>query len=243
VAAHDSSIIRCSACGGSRAGSADVCTYCGASFTMRERQLADMCPACGARASGGDHYCRACGAVILGSDQAARPGAKQCPVCAERHTLSHRQLHDVALLECVHCGGVWLDRQAFATLATQAREHALRTGAGTPQLARSIAAQPGPAYRRCIECDILMLRKNYGRKSGVIVDVCPKHGIWFDLHELEQVLGWLRAGGIEAPEPRAVERPAAHPSAMTSSLAQPQSTDTNFADVVDFVSELFDLFV
>ena len=33
------------------------------------------------------------------------------------------------------------------------------------------------------------------RKSGVIVDVCQHHGVWFDLHELEDLLRWLRHGG------------------------------------------------
>ena len=40
-----------------------------------------------------------------------------------------------------------------------------------------------------------MNRRNYGQKSGVIVDVCQHHGVWFDLHELEDLLRWLRQGG------------------------------------------------
>jgi Zn-finger nucleic acid-binding protein len=40
-----------------------------------------------------------------------------------------------------------------------------------------------------------MNRRNYGRKSGVIVDVCARHGIWFDLHELDRLLRWIREGG------------------------------------------------
>jgi hypothetical protein len=32
----------------------------------------------------------------------------------------------------------------------------------------------------------------------VIVDICRKHGIWFDAHEFSQLLGWIRSGGLQA---------------------------------------------
>ena len=40
-----------------------------------------------------------------------------------------------------------------------------------------------------------MHRRNFGRKSGVIVDQCRAHGFWFDARELEAVLSWIRDGG------------------------------------------------
>ena len=40
-----------------------------------------------------------------------------------------------------------------------------------------------------------MNRANYGRKSGVIIDSCRQHGLWFDAHELGGILHWIRAGG------------------------------------------------
>jgi Zn-finger nucleic acid-binding protein len=42
-----------------------------------------------------------------------------------------------------------------------------------------------------------MTRKNFGRSSGVIVDVCTRHGIWFDRGELPRVLDFVEAGGLE----------------------------------------------
>lgn len=50
-----------------------------------------------------------------------------------------------------------------------------------------------------------MNRRNYGRKSGVIVDVCSRHGIWFDLHELDSLLRWIRQGGEERVQALAAE--------------------------------------
>jgi Zn-finger nucleic acid-binding protein len=70
----------------------------------------------------------------------------------------------------------------------------------------------GPAYRPCVLCGALMNRRNYGRKSGVIVDVCSRHGLWFDLHEIDRLLRWIREGGedrtkhLQAEEDRTIER-------------------------------------
>jgi len=50
-----------------------------------------------------------------------------------------------------------------------------------------------------------MNRRNFARRSRVILDTCKDHGWWFDLRELEQVLAWIRDGG-EARERRRSER-------------------------------------
>jgi hypothetical protein len=41
----------------------------------------------------------------------------------------------------------------------------------------------------------MMNRRLYGKDSGVILDSCKDHGIWFDAEELARILAWLRAGG------------------------------------------------
>ena len=43
-----------------------------------------------------------------------------------------------------------------------------------------------------------MHRRNYGRRSGVIVDSCAGHGLWFDGSELDELLTWVRRGGETA---------------------------------------------
>ena len=43
-----------------------------------------------------------------------------------------------------------------------------------------------------------MLRKNVGSSSGIIIDLCTSHGIWFDEGELAGMLRWYRQGGVEA---------------------------------------------
>jgi Zn-finger nucleic acid-binding protein len=43
-----------------------------------------------------------------------------------------------------------------------------------------------------------MNRMNFARCSGVIVDVCKKHGTWFDRDELSRIIAFVREGGMNA---------------------------------------------
>jgi len=58
-----------------------------------------------------------------------------------------------------------------------------------------------------------MHRRNFARSSQVILDTCKEHGLWFDLHELERVLSWIRGGG-EARELRRTQQEQAAPSRL-----------------------------
>jgi Zn-finger nucleic acid-binding protein len=42
-----------------------------------------------------------------------------------------------------------------------------------------------------------MNRANFARCSGVIVDLCKKHGIWFDRDELSRIIEFINKGGLE----------------------------------------------
>jgi Zn-finger nucleic acid-binding protein len=41
-----------------------------------------------------------------------------------------------------------------------------------------------------------MARANFARISGIILDTCPPHGVWFDGGELSAVLAFVAAGGL-----------------------------------------------
>jgi Zn-finger nucleic acid-binding protein len=43
-----------------------------------------------------------------------------------------------------------------------------------------------------------MNRVNFARCSGIVVDVCKGHGTWFDRDELQQIVEFIRGGGLEA---------------------------------------------
>ena len=49
-----------------------------------------------------------------------------------------------------------------------------------------------------------MNRINFARCSGVVVDICKRHGSWFDRDELSSIIEFIRGGGMNSA--RAKER-------------------------------------
>jgi Zn-finger nucleic acid-binding protein len=203
ASAHDAAVVRCSSCGAPREGEAPACRFCGAEFTLHEKDLDTVCPGCMARVSGQARFCHHCGTPILGGQAAAGESGYRCPACAGERPLTSRRLGqtNVAFFDCAACGGLWLEKEVFEALSERARAGHLPEGfgGGAPADAPAAALAAGTAgevhYRPCVICGTLMNRRNYGRKSGVIVDVCARHGIWFDFQELDRLLRWIREGG------------------------------------------------
>ena len=52
-------------------------------------------------------------------------------------------------------------------------------------------------YRPCPACDELMNRFNFAGCSGVILDACRPHGVWFDADELRRIVEFIRGGGLD----------------------------------------------
>lgn len=197
---HDAAVVRCSSCGAPRKGAEAACHYCASEFTLHDQDLNTVCPGCMARVSGRSRFCHFCATPILAAQAAAAEDGHNCPACGNGRPLSSRRLGraNVALFECAACGGLWIEKEIFEVMADRARSGKLPEGFGGG--APGAIETPAPAgqtlqYRPCVTCGALMNRRNYGRKSGVIVDVCARHGLWFDLHELDRLLRWIREGG------------------------------------------------
>jgi Zn-finger nucleic acid-binding protein len=215
VRPHDAAVIHCSACGAPRQAGAAACGFCGGDFTLHDRDLDTICPRCMARLSRGSRYCHHCATPITAGDDAGTPTELSCPACAApaggagepAPRLASRRAAPGApltLFECGRCAGMWIEREVFRLLAQDAR----RGEVPAPSPLIPVEAEPSSGsprleevvYRPCPECGKLMHRQNYGRKSGVILDVCRDHGLWFDAHELDRVLRWLERGGAERAE-------------------------------------------
>jgi Zn-finger nucleic acid-binding protein len=61
--------------------------------------------------------------------------------------------------------------------------------------------EPSVHYVSCPQCHCSMNRMRFGKLSGVIVDVCMKHGTWFDAGELTRVIAFVAAGGLTNEHP------------------------------------------
>lgn len=203
---QDAAVVRCAECGAPRERGVEACSYCGASFTLHERDMHTICPECMARVSDKARYCHRCATAIMPEGDAGQDTDKACPVCGDdAPPLVSRALgeQELSVLECGSCGGLWLGSRAFRILEDRAREkerdYALPGTEAGPSGGGSLKQQ-GPMYRPCVECGQLMARRNYARKSGVIIDVCRDHGMFFDAGELARILHWIREGGLSRTE-------------------------------------------
>jgi Zn-finger nucleic acid-binding protein len=136
-------------------------------------------------------YCSGCGRE-LGLEPVARDGAPlDCPDC--RVPMDPLDCGPGALYDCARCGGQFVEHVALRDLL----EHhdRLDTPAGRPQ--RPAPVDTRVRYVSCPACRSLMNRRNFGAGSGVIVDVCSKHGTWFDPGELPRVLAYVESGGLQ----------------------------------------------
>ena len=128
------------------------------------------------------------------------PPSAPCPRCSGR--LEPTQFHDATVLDCTGCRGLYLPRHVIDAL-TRPDGKALRLA--FPHRER----EPEPIqvrYLKCPTCDGVMNRQNFGEVSGVVVDVCSDHGIWFDAGEVNAVIDFVEKGGLEMAERRKRER-------------------------------------
>lgn len=146
-------------------------------------------------------HCAACG-LELGLEPIPEPEDLPCPACSTPFvgipTESNGRVH-----ECPRCGGQWLDHRTLRTLFERRIQLTYGLDQRNPLApSRNTRVQ----YLPCPMCQKLMNRRNFGERSGVIVDVCRPHGIWFDPGELPRVLAFVAAGGLEEAARRKAQR-------------------------------------
>ncbi|MEM6455230.1 MAG: zf-TFIIB domain-containing protein [Acidobacteriota bacterium] len=244
---HDAAVVRCSSCGAPREGSAPSCRYCGATFSLRERDLNTICPSCLARVSDHARFCHHCATPIAPEDDLGSETDRMCPACGPDQPLTSRRIGDLpfSLLECGRCAGIWLGNEAFQTLKHRARGgeinlHGFRSADGSGQASRELGSASF-SYRPCPVCSKLMQRRNYGRRSGIIIDQCKDHGVWFDDHELNQILNWISSGGEEVAAERAghEQREMQRRAKLHQSFIETQARRSNSTRRWSFGAETF----
>lgn len=176
--------LRCPTCGASASPDATSCSFCRAALATV------ACPGCFGRMFLGAKFCSHCGerpADAPRSDGRLQP----CPECAL--PLDGRSVGATPLGQCSRCSGVWLDVETFQRVCRESeRQSAMLLGLP----AASPAARQVVRYVPCPDCGKRMNRLNFARVSGVVVDVCKPHGVWFNRDELRRVVEFIRQGGM-----------------------------------------------
>jgi Zn-finger nucleic acid-binding protein len=140
-------------------------------------------------------FCSGCGRQ-LGLEPVGEAGNLPCPICKQAMQL-YRDDAGV-LFDCNTCGGQFVEHPLFREMLH--RHDPVPVPDGVITLARRPDGRSN--YIPCPECAALMNRKNFGGTSGVVVDVCKKHGTWFDEGELPRVLAFVAGGGLDRAKQR-----------------------------------------
>ena len=123
-----------------------------------------------------------------------------CPRCngsLERADLASAGVH---VEQCARCLGCFARTEAFSELVERESMH------GSPRAPETDAAPafvPPPAASelprqslldevRCPYCAMVMERVRFAQKAAIVIDVCPKHGVWLDAGELPRILEHAR---------------------------------------------------
>ncbi len=137
-----------------------------------------------------DALCNACGEP-LGLEPVGEPTWVLCTHCDK--PMQAFRGGPASLYDCDSCGGQFVERQLLHDLLERRQSY----GETAPRRPRRFDPSSDPiVYMKCPMCRATMNRKNFGGFSGVIVDVCAQHGVWFDAGELPRVLSFVESGGL-----------------------------------------------
>lgn len=99
-----------------------------------------------------------------------------------------------------------MESKVFESLIKNRDQQARLESAAAPEITleerQASASRAAPLSRSareyipCPDCRQLMNRKNFGNISGVLVDLCKPHGIWFDAGELGRIIRFVMRGGL-----------------------------------------------
>jgi Zn-finger nucleic acid-binding protein len=145
----------------------------------------------------GMEYCPHCGAKAARLVNENAPSLR-CPACkGDMHAVTIGQ---TAMRECASCGGEWLETSAFTQLCTSREQRGAAIAFAGVTTGAPVARSAGGGVVRYLSCPVcakIMNRQNFGRRSGVVIDVCKGHGVWLEANELRAALAFIDSGEFE----------------------------------------------
>jgi len=141
----------------------------------------------------GSKFCGHCGAAAAEAELIEDKDPGDCPRC--KIDLQSLKVGTAGLRECERCGGFWTSVETFEHLCEDKEQQtAVLTYIGDQN--RELSTATPVNYVPCPDCKQLMNRSNFARISGVIIDLCKHHGVWFDANELPKIISFIEDGGL-----------------------------------------------
>ena len=147
------------------------------------------CLNCGRANGPGRDSCLYCGGLI---EADASAGPPKCPRCSAEMELD--VVDGIELDICYSCGGTWYDREELEERLAKADPELDESDSAAEPAAQADWRRKDAMYLKCPKCGRPMNRVNFGRRSGVIVDVCGPHGVFLDAGEFEGIRQFESSG-------------------------------------------------
>lgn len=179
--------LNCPNCGAAVSSDRPSCEFC------RSRLKTVGCPSCLGVMFLGSKFCTHCGNKVQPAELLDDRDAGDCPRCKVR--LQSLKIDAVSIRECERCGGFWSGMETFEKLCASTEQQASVLGF-IGSYVHPDATPSKISYVPCPDCRQLMNRSNFARSSGVIIDTCKRHGVWFDAAELPPILEFINTGGL-----------------------------------------------
>jgi Zn-finger nucleic acid-binding protein len=195
-------VLHCPTCGAPIERGTKECEYCRAPLDFSLKGKTIMCPYCFEQTPADGGFCMRCARPIKDVVEKGEVlPDHQCPRC--RVPMQGMRIGDYSVVECSRCHGLFVSHETFELM----QDHSTRIVEAAHETNRT-AVQPETQfhYIRCPVCRQMMNRQNFARVSGVIIDICRDHGIWFDSGELEKIMDFIARGGLRKAREAEIER-------------------------------------
>ena len=179
--------LNCPNCGGAVQSDRTKCDFC------NSRLKTVACAKCLGMMFLGSKFCGHCGERAATVEVLDAEGTGDCPRC--KRSLESLVIDSTPVRECIRCGGFWTSPQTFEAICADKEKQSAVLNFISANPAETAAAPP-VNYVPCPDCKQLMNRSNFARSSGVIIDLCKQHGVWFDADELPKILEFIDKGGL-----------------------------------------------
>jgi len=154
------------------------------------------CPACGKPVNPKSRYCPHCGRENRPPIPGGDPFCPRCRVPLEPYDYRRSDAYF-----CPRCAGLWLDREEFSWLTS---ERSVYRDDSLPKVFHRPPLQTDDSYLACVRCGSPMLKKNFKRISGIMIDICGDHGVWLDAGEMETIRTFIATGGLDQAQDREI---------------------------------------
>jgi Zn-finger nucleic acid-binding protein len=185
-------VLHCPSCGAAVRRDVRTCEYCSAALDFSLKGKTILCPHCMASTPADARFCIRCARPVQGH---VKEGLvledRICPRCSV--PMQGLKVGDFSLIGCKTCGGTFIPHEVFEMM--QERSDRVIFPTDFPRRGE-LAHEAVVRYVRCPVCKNMMNRTNFARISGVILDTCRGHGIWFDPGEVEKIMDFIARGGL-----------------------------------------------